>query len=524
MIEVQVEGVGVLEFPDGTDKNVIRQTVQNVVTKGQKTTPIPAPTLSNQFPSGEATLIGAGRMLDKIAQGDKQLGLNAVVAGKEALGLNSRPQLDALAKQAEVEQGNDVAYGQLRKQFPFATAAGENLPLAAAPIGQATTLARIGVPAAISALAGAAKYGSPEERALGAAEGGISGAVGGVVGEAARRFINPVQAMPSAAQAAAKAAADKIGAPLLPSQIAGSPSLARLEDTLGRYPGSSGVIGDFVERQNAAVRNRLQAGVGSEGLDAAALGARKADMGQQYSDLRGQISGMPALSNVFDAIDKSTTMLTQGSTKGKEGALGMLAELKDKLYNTKQLTPQEYQGWVTDLAAAARETNNQTIKAALKAVGREMDATARGPLAKEWGQLDAQYANLKTLMKPGITNEVTGDVNLGRYANAYERQGGEAVKTGKASGPMQDVYEYARSVPQLRAGSPTAERQASVMLSPLRFGAAKLLTSNAMRDYLARGLLASPEASHVAGLLAQSGALPLASGTIDLGLLGLLSQ
>lgn len=530
-IEVQVDGVGVLEFPDGTDKSIIKQTVNNVIAKGGKGAPIPSPTLGNTFPSGQAALIASGRTMDKIAQGNKQLGLNAMVAGKEALGMDSRPQLDALNQQAEVERGNDVAYDGLRKQFPLATGAGENALLMAAPVGQATAAARIGVPAIASALSGGLQYGSPEERTVKAVAGGAAGAAGGAAGEASAFLVNPVRnAMKTPAQEAAKAAADKIGAPLLPSQQTGSESLARVEDMLARYPGSSGVMRGFIDKQQGAVNRSAQRSIGEDRpLTQQVLGEAKKRMGGEYDNMRGQIPGMPAVSPVFDAIDKAEKMLTNGSRAGKEGALGMLQELRDKLYSTKQLNPDEYQGWVSDIATAARETKNMTIAAALKSVGREMDTVARGPLAKEWGQLDQRYGNLKSLMKPGMVNDATGDVYTGRLANQIERKGGEALKTGKMDGEFADIYNFHKSVPHLREGSPTAERQAAAstmqwLLAPARYGAAKGLTSDMMREYLAKGLLASPEASGLLGGALQSGALPLASGAVNLGLLNFLSQ
>lgn len=477
-----------------------------------------------------AALIGAGRTMDKIAQGNRQLGLSAVVAGKEALRMDSREQLDSLAQQEKFEREQDEAYAPLQREHPFATKLGENSLLGVTPMGQATALGRIGVPMAVSAAEGALEYGSPQERSLKGLGQGVAGGVGGVAGEVSRLLINPVRnVMGSSAQEAAQSAAAKIKAPLLPSQQTGSESLARVEDMLGRYPGSAGVMREYTQKGKDAVRAKAGEAIGEPTIEPGTLGVAKSRMGEKYTEMRGQISGMPAHSEVFDSIDKARKMLTTGSTKGKEGALGMLEELKDKLYNTKQLSPEEYQGWVTDLAAAARETQNLTIKTALKTVGREMDKVARGPLAKEWGELDKQYGNLKTLMKPGVVNDATGEVHQGRLANTLERQLGESLKTGKAEGPLVDIYNYTRAVPQLRQGSQTAEREAASnpwqwLLAAPRYGAAKAMTSDAGRGYLAKGLLGSPEASKIAALLAQSGSVPLTMAPSALWLQDLLGQ
>ncbi len=487
--------------------------------------------LDPNFPAGHAALIGAGRTLSKVEEGDKQLLLNALIAGKQALGMDTAPQFAGLNQQADTERFRDEAYKPLRQAHPLATGVGEAGPAAVAPVGQATTFGRVIAPALGFGAAGATEYGSPQERAIKGVGQFATGLAGGATGELIGRVAQPVrQAMNTPAQDAAQAAAKKISAPLLPSQIAGSQSLSRLEDMLARYPGSAGVMRDFFEKQRAAVNAKAGEAIDETGpLTSAVLGGAKKDMGAEYDRMRGQISGMPAITPVFDKIDSSIKMLTRGSTNGKEGALGMLNELKDRLYNTKQLTPDEYQGWVSDLSAAARETQNQTIKAALRQVEKEMDRVARGPLAQEWGALDAKYANLKTLMKPGVVNDATGDVNQGRLAGVMERQGGEALKTGKMSGPLVDLYNYARAVPQQRAGSPTAERQASDsvlqwMMAGPRYAAAKGMTSGLGRDWLTKGMLSSPEASRRAALLAQSGILPLSIGGANLGLLGFLSQ
>jgi hypothetical protein len=479
----------------------------------------------------EAGVIGAGRTLDKIAEGNRQLGLNAMVAGKQAMGMDSRPQLDALRKQEEVQSGNDAVYKQLQAQHPFATRFGEAGPFAATPLGGASAFARVAIPAVTYGLGGVAEYGSPQERAIKGAGQAAAGLTGGIAGEVSSLLINPVRnAMSTPAQEAAKSAAQKIGAPLLPSQQSGSSALATIEDMLARAPGSSGVMRDFMQKGKDAVAAKAQGSINeSAPLTKDILGGAKDRMGKGYEDMRSQISGMPANSDVFDAITKAEKMLTAGSRNGKESQLSMLSELKDKLYNTKQLTPEEYQGWVTDLGSTARESKNMTVAAALRLVGKEMDKAARGPLAKEWGDLDKQYGNLKMLMKPGVTNEMTGEVNPRMLSIRMDQQMKEAGKTGKVHGPLVDIADYGKAVPRLREGSQTFEREAASnplqwLLAAPRYAAAKGMTSEAMREYLSKGLMASPEASRRVAELAQLGLLPGGVAGINLGLMGLLDQ
>lgn len=490
------------------------------------------PNISQTFPAGNVALIGAGKTADAFAQGLKQLGLNASIAAKEATGFgNPRPEMDALNQQASEQQQNAAIYGALKKQFPLTASVGEALPLAATPMGPASFAARIGLPAAVYGATGALSYGSPQERTMRGLVQFGSGLIGGATGEAIGRAVMPMRdVLSTSAQTAARAAADKIGAPILPSQLANSPSLARFEDMLARYPGGAGVMGDVINAQKQAFNMKAQEAMGTtEPLTQAGLASINTEKGAAYDAMRAKIPGMAASSDVLDTIDKATAILSRGSTKGKEGALGMLQELKDKLYGTKQLTPEEYQTWVSDLAAEGRATGNDTIRAALGMVGKKMDQEARGPLSQEWARLDKEYAALKLMMRPGVTNDVTGDVNQGRFANAYERQFGKAAKTGKINGPMADMYAYARAVPQLREGSPTAERSAADSLfqwslAPARYGAAKTLTSRPVQDYLSGGLLGSSEASAPVATLLQRAAIPLSIAPVDLGLLRLLYQ
>jgi len=510
--------------PDGASDRDVMQYAQNQWLKTPKAapagSPIPTGPLSVLPDWAQANIIGAGRTGDKIVAGMSQLGTGAKVAAQQLLGMDNRQGLQDLAALEQQQKGNDQAYSGLQQQHPFATAIGESLPALAIPMGQTTLAGRLLAPALGMGAMEGAQYGDPLQRGIKAAGGFASGLGGGVTSEAISRLVQPVRnVMGGAEQSAAKAASEKIGAPILPSQLTGSPDLARVEDALARYPGSAGVMQNFLGRQRQAVNETAQRAVLQPGEDLTTAGqaTAKASMGGQYNAMRAAIpDGLPAQQPMFDAIDAATAKLSQGSTSGKQGALGMLSELKDKLYGAKSLTPEEYSSWVSDLAAAARETTNPTVKAALKGVGAKMDELARGPLNPEWQKLDQAYAALKTLQKPGIVNPVTGDVSAAKVAGQLER-----YATGARATPLADVAAYARAVPQLRAGSPTAERGAvSIpgMANALwRYPLAKILTADFTRDYLARGLLGDTVSPRMAGLLANTAgrtALPFGAAPI----------
>lgn len=464
-----------------------------------------------------AALIGAGRAADQVIAGTKQLGLNTKVAAKELTGLgNTNPDLRALSSLEEQQRGNDEAYRPLQEKYPFATGFGETVPMLAIPGGQATLPARLGVPALANAAIDASKHGSAEERGKRGATGAFTGLLGGAASEAIRSVIQPAQStLTKAQQTAVQDAAQRLGIQPRPSELTGNKNMAMVEDYLANSLGSGGVMGELVDANRAKVS---QAAVRSIGEQADAptgeVLKRAADnIGSKYDTLKAG-AVMPVTSDVMDAITKAEGMLTKGSTKGKEGALGMLTELKDALYQTKQLDGDTYQAWVRDLAAEQRGTQNSTIRAALKTVEREMDKSARGSNAAAWQQADQQYSNLKLLQKPGVVNEVTGQVYPGKLATQMQSRFGEAMKQGKIDGELADIAAYGRGMPEPRPGSPTAMRQSTgnpvdAAMAPARWALAKLMTSQAGSDYLSGGLLANPEISSLVGGLLGRATTPL---------------
>ncbi len=240
---------------------------------------------------------------------------------------------------------------------------------------------------------------------------------------------------------------------------------------------------------------------------------------------------MPVSQSVLDAIDASTQMLNRGlkQVDGKDAALSTLADLKDRLYNTKQLSGEDLQAITSDLKAAARGTNNDTIAAAYKKVQQAMDNAStinKSDLARS----NMEIASRKTLQMPGVVNEVTGNLSPVTLGNRMGTQFGETAKTGGISGPLVDIADFGKAIPPMRAGSPTFERGASAnpahwMASPAYWAAAKAMTSGVGRDYLANGLMGNAANSAKAGLLARHAALPLAMSPAEqalwqMGLLG----
>lgn len=493
-----------------------------------------APTATDTS-AGQAALIGAGRTGDKLYSGIKQ-GLYGTAGVLSELLPNQMKQgvqdwaVKNLTDLQNTQTQNDQPYAQLQAAHPLATAIGESAPALAIPMGQATIPGRIAAATMGNATLGAMQYGTPQQRAIAGAQGAVSGAVGGGIGEAVNRLIAPAaSAVTGPVRSAAQDAADKVGAKLLPSQITQNPTLARVEDYLARMPGSANVMAEFANKNTAALNAKAAGAIGeqSNALTTPVLGDAASRIGETYNTLRDAAT-MPVVQPVFDAINKAETALQRGlsNAPGKSEGMSALSALKDKLYGTKQLSGAEYQAIASDLTTIARNTDNRTVATALKGVKSAMDELAQGSDSALWKHTNMQNAALETLSKPGVVNEVTGNINPQRLYTVLQSQFGKNMKTGNISGDLFDIANFGKAAPALKAGSPTAERLATGSipawaLALPNYVAAKGVTSDMGRGYLANGLLGNSEASQMLGLLARAGLLPAGITAANQGVGGL---
>lgn len=137
---------------------------------------------------GEAALIGAGRITDRIVKGMQQ-GYHTL-RGDDA----------ALAKLAQKAADDDEQYSKLQESNPISTALGEAVPSMLVPVGGAGTLAATaGRMAAAGALPGALEYGTAAERAkraaIGAAAGAVTPGVAALAGGAGRAGADTARAV-----------------------------------------------------------------------------------------------------------------------------------------------------------------------------------------------------------------------------------------------------------------------------------------------------------------------------------------
>lgn len=261
---------------------------------------------------GETTLIGAGRMFDRVAKGMQQLyhGLR-----------DNQDALSALKQKAEEE---DRLYKPLQEARPWATGIGEALPSMVLPAGgSATLLGNVGRMAAAGGIPSALEYGSAEERLKRGALGAAGGAVAPVLGAGVKTgwsVIEPLLAKGRAAivgrtlnRAAADGGADVAarlsgatelvpGSAPTAAQVAQSGGIAALERAAAAA-NPEAYTQRFMEQ--AAARKRALSGIaGDDAAMSAAESARSAAAGPLYAaakqetakltpELEGALSLMP---------------------------------------------------------------------------------------------------------------------------------------------------------------------------------------------------------------------------------------
>lgn len=477
-----------------------------------------------------AVSVGMGYDFDKMARGARELNTSLEVIRDELIGRDSSPKTAFLGTLEREQAEQDRLYAPLKKEFPRATSIGENLKLAAVPMGQATAMGRVMAPANVAAATEALKPGSPQERMLGGVKKGAEAALGGVVGEGFRRFVQPIpNAVGGPMQAEARSAAGAIpGVSLLPSQSSGSPGMRAVEDWLAQSPGGRGPIAAKVTATQTALTKHAARGIGipdAEALTPDVLAKAAQSIQDDYQRLAPGVVIDTANPRVLAAIDAAERELLKGTRAGKEQAISEISRLKEAALNTRTIPGDEWGAWQSGLGTIARETKDNKVGAIIGKLRNELNDLARGPASAEWKAVDRRNAYLETLMKPNAI--IDGFVNPKAIDRLLSSQFGKTYQTGKLKGELAEIGRYGASVRNIREGSQTFARQEmdtamGLAKGLLKYPASKAITSEWVGDYLSKGLLASPEASRIGATMAGSAALPLSS-TIDLGLLGLLA-
>jgi hypothetical protein len=472
-----------LEFPDGTDPQVVQGAVKRLMADAQARAQA-APDAPN---AAQAALIAAGRGSDKIVQGVRQ-------AYNWATG--DQKTLDGMvANEAE----KDALYKPLSEAHPVATSLGELAPsLAVAPLTGGTSFWGA---AGANAIPAFLRYGSAEERLKNAALDGAVAGVGAKGGQLIARVLKPAGVGTEGASKTVLDAAERVGYKPTPAQITQSPGMQAFENYLLRTPGSSGTM-QKVASANQTALNRAGAravGEAADTLDEGVFAAAKSRIGAEFDRLGAATK--PQIGDDF--INALAKVEADNAARGsfRAGNIDKLVEKGLDLAAKGDLDGKAYKEIRTALsneAQSAFRSGDATTGQAYKSIRDALDSAAKKSLSesdqKAWDFARDQWQAFKTLSKSNVAE--AGNVSAPRAAAAV-RSANPSFRTGGMSGDLADIArigEAFKGVP-----NPTSGQLAQQMLFSNPITGVPLLLGNKMtaaaymsplgQRYFSRGLL-----------------------------------
>lgn len=281
-------------------------------------------------------------------------------------------------------------------------------------------------------------------------------------------------------------AAERVGYTPNLAQRTNSPDLKNAYDTLSNMPGSARVIGTHEAKNAEAINSAVAKAIGQKTnrITGDVLANANDELGAVRNSLRSNVNIPQGEQNILSSIDDATVQLKK-SLRNTGQFKGDMERIKQGV-QSGSITGEQYQIWRTDLRDAADtafKAGKSQLGNAYKSVLNSIDDAARGSASPEWLLNDKQFSVLNTVQKGNIINPVTGDVSPSLLTNQFYRDFGNFAKQGKLPGEINDIATITRGYPMLKEGSQTARREAynSVfpwLMSPINYGAAKILTSN----------------------------------------------
>jgi len=498
------DGTIIENVPDGITQSELMRRLQK---RQQEAAPQP-----EEPPSvGQTLAIGAGRTFDQLAAGLKHLlPESAQRAGDRvgaALGMANGEKLADPATQSE----NARLYQGLREQRPFATLAGETLPLLAAP---AAASGGIAAAAAASALPGLIEYGSNEERLARGALGAFGGALGAAAGKGISRALQPSRVAPDAATQAAIDAAGRIGYRVPAGQQTGSKAIQTLEQQVAKNPIGAAFARPFAEGNQKAINRAAMKAIGEAGdsVTEEAIAAAKARLGGNFESLTAD--KVIPLTKGFEARALALKQKADLAGPFKSQEVSALVDNALELAKSGQMTGEAYQAirsQLTDRARQAAAASNGKLQSAIKSVRSALDDAAEKVLSAEeqalYKSTRQQYAAVKTLEKVGAVKG--GNVDPAIIRNVLQRGDKSAFASGKLSGELADIARIGNAFRQLPDSGTASNAVTQLLLTggaglagpgallaalvgPAAVG--KGLFSDAGRRYLTNGIMnVSPE-------------------------------
>ena len=436
--------------------------------------PIPAPSLVlDNLGTGKALAVSAGRGVDKLLSGAKQLYYKATG--------DQKAESDLRTEQTR----NDMGYEPFRRAAPITTAIGEAIPgvVLTAPLTGGASLPALMLRGGLAgALPGLVAYGEMGERLERGKGGAVGGAAGALAGYGLAKLLQPTQAVTQAGDDAIQAARNVGYAPTA-AERTGNPAQAAFENYLSRTPGYSSQMAARRASNQAAVNRAAATAIGEKADDVSesVLNAAHNRIGAEYSRLNAAASPDASSATFLQALDKvDKSNLARGPYArpdiAKEVEKGLELSYQGKVPGTAY---QEIRSELGSAAKAAFTSGDASKGNALKEIQSGLDAAAKESLSKaDQKALDLvrkQYAAFKVLTKGQVAE--AGNVSPARLATALRQQNPTGFKTGSINSDLMDIARIGQAFkPVANPNSSMPSVMQQIANSP--FGAVPMAVAN----------------------------------------------
>lgn len=271
MIEAELADGRILEFPDGTDPNVIQSTVKKVLGQTEK----PAPTLGDRVKALQGGLYRgaaglAGLPMDTVENvynlAKAGVGSVAAAAGRPDLA----PNLTRGTPLGSEWIANQLQNFGINTQNPRPDDPASRMLHTGGVIGGGSMLPGAAVKPALTAAAGGAVAGEISDKPLAPAIGAMVPGAVGQIGAAAKNAV-AARAAPTVETFKQAGTVPSVG------QAADNVFLHGLENLASKFPGGAGVMQKFIEGQQRSMGAQARTGVPTE---AAGRAIEKGVMGE----------------------------------------------------------------------------------------------------------------------------------------------------------------------------------------------------------------------------------------------------
>jgi hypothetical protein len=262
--------------------------------------------------------------------------------------------------------------------------------------------------------------------------------------------------------------------------------LKNLADTLRNMPGGAGVYQKLDRANQEAINAAAASGIGQDSkvITGEVLANATDELGTARNQLKDMVDIPKGDQGILSALDNASAELKK--SLGSNGRFRNDVERIKQGINSGNINGEQYQIWRTDLRDArdtAYKAGKTKLGDAYKTILSALDDSARQSSSDLWKENDKAFATLNMLQDGNIVNPVTGDVSQQLLTNKFFREYGKNAKQGKMPGPVADIATVTKGYKPPVEGSQTARREAYSsffpwMMSPLSYGAAKLMTAD----------------------------------------------